>query len=154
METLVVLNVAPTTTPHYDLEYLPLADKYFQIKDLDIDKDHLKVFCQCRDNYVNGYDTIGLWESNLPIYFLPSMCIFLDIIHHCHANYDPNLRAVKSPNQTVLFTITADSINEMLQFQPSQDLTPISLGDFLEKSSKLSQSKISRLCQIFMDKQH
>ena len=59
-----------------------------------------------------------------------------------------------SPNQTVLFTITVDSINEMLQFQLSEDLIPISLGELLEKSSKLSQSELSRLCQTFMDKQH
>jgi len=60
METLVALNIAPITTSHRDLDYLPLADKDFKIKDLDIDKDHLKLFFQCRDNYLNGYDTIGL----------------------------------------------------------------------------------------------
>jgi len=38
METLVALSVAPITTPHCDLDYLPLADKDFQIKDLDTTK--------------------------------------------------------------------------------------------------------------------
>ena len=97
METPVVLNVPPITTPHHDLDYLPLANKDFQIKDLNTDKDHLKVFFQSRDNFMNGYDAIGLWESNLPMYFLSSVHIFPDIIHQCHANYDPNLRAIKSP---------------------------------------------------------
>ena len=73
METSVALNVAPITTTHCDLDYLPLANKYFQIKDLTTDKDHLKVFCQCRDNHLNGYDAMGLWESNLPMYFIPSV---------------------------------------------------------------------------------
>lgn len=114
METPMALCIAPITTPHHDLDYLPLADKDFQIKYLATDKDHLKVFCQWWDNYMNGYDTIGLWESNLPLYFLPSVCIFPDIIHQCHANYDPNLKAVMSPNQTIIFTFTAESINEML----------------------------------------
>ena len=81
METPVALNVAPITNPHRDLDYLPLADKYFQIKDLDTDKDYLKVFFQCWDNFMIGYDAIGLWESNLPMYFLPSVHIFPHIIH-------------------------------------------------------------------------
>lgn len=88
------------------------------------------------------------------MYFLPSVHIFPGIIHQYHANYDPNLRAVISPNQTVIFTITADSINEMLQFQPSQALIPISLGDLLERSSKLSQYELSRLGQTFIHKDH
>lgn len=119
METVVVLNIAPIITSHRDLDYLPLADKDLQIKDLTTDKDHLKVFFQCRNNHLNGYDAIGLWESNLPMYFLPSVHVFLDMIHQCHENYDPNHRAVMSPNQTAIFTIIVDSINEMLQFHPS-----------------------------------
>lgn len=103
---------------------------------------------------MNGSDTIGLWESNLPMYMLPSVRIFPDIIHQCHANYNPTLRVIMSTNQTVLFTITADSIIEMLHFQPSQDLTSISLGELLEKASKMSQSELSHLCQTFMDKKH
>ena len=119
METPVALNIAPITSPHHDLDYLPLGDKDFQIKDVTTDKYHLKVFFQCRDNHLSGHDAIGLWESNLPMYFLSSVHIFLDIIHQCHANYDPKLRAVMSPKQIVLFTIIVDSINEMLQFHPS-----------------------------------
>ena len=59
-----------------------------------------------------------------------------------------------SLNQTVLFIVTADSINKMLQFQPGQNLTPISLRELLEKASKMSQSELSHLFQTFMDKKH
>ena len=85
---------------------------------------------------------------------LPSVRFFPDIINQFQANYNPTLTAIMSPNQTVLFTITIDSINEMLQFQPGQDLSPISLGELLEKSSKISQSKLNRVHQTFMDKKH
>jgi len=34
METLVALDVAPINAPHRDLDYLPLTNKDFQIKDL------------------------------------------------------------------------------------------------------------------------
>ena len=71
METPVALTVASMNAPHKDLDYLPLADKDFQIKDLSTNKNHLKVFFQSRDNYMNGSDILGLWESNLPMYFLP-----------------------------------------------------------------------------------
>ena len=81
METLVVLNVTSFNAPHKDLNYLPLVDKDFQIKDLSTNKNHLKVFCQSKDNYLNISDILGLWESNLPRYFLPSIHVFPDIIH-------------------------------------------------------------------------
>lgn len=59
-----------------------------------------------------------------------------------------------SPNQTIIFTITADSINEMLRFRPGQNLTPISIGELLEKSTKKSSSELNRLCHTFIDRDH
>ena len=38
----------------------------------------------------------------------------------------------------------------MLQFHPSQALTPISIGNLLEKSTKLSQAKPNHFCQTFI----
>ena len=150
----MALNVAPLNAPHRDLDYLPLVDRYFQIKDLVLCESPLRIFCYCRDNYLKGSDIFGLWESNLPMYLLPSVHIFPEIIHYCDANYDPNLRAVLSPSQTILFPITAQSINEMLQFQPDQALTPLSMGELLEKYTKLSHEELSRLCQTFMLPEH
>jgi len=59
-----------------------------------------------------------------------------------------------SPNQTVLFPITIESINEMLQFHSSQALTPIFIGHLLEKSTKMSQSELEHLCQTFILNQY
>lgn len=59
-----------------------------------------------------------------------------------------------SLDQSVLFTIIVDSINEMLQLQPGQNLTPISIANLLEKSTKMSGYKLSRICHTFMDKNH
>ena len=66
----------------------------------------------------------------------------------------PNQRAVLSSSQTVLFPITAQSINEMLQFQPGQALTPLSMGELLEKSTKLSHEELSHICKTFMFPEH
>lgn len=88
------------------------------------------------------------------MYFLPSVHVFPDIIHHCCANYDPNQREVMSPSQTILFPITSQSINEMLEFHSSHALTPLSMGYLLEKAPQLSQSELIHICQMFMDPKH
>lgn len=98
METPVALNVPPVNVAHKDLDYLSLVDKEFQIKDLEHDNCPIKLYCWCWDDYINNSDTIGLWESNLPKYIFHSVHIFLDIIHQCQDNYNPNLRVVMSPN--------------------------------------------------------
>ena len=96
MEIPEALNVATLNAPHRDLYYLPLVDIYFQIKDLVLSENPLRIFCHCKDNYLKGADIFGLWESNIPMYLLPSVHIFPEIIHYCHENYDPNQRAVLS----------------------------------------------------------
>jgi len=111
----VPLNVLPISTPHRDLDHLPLADKDFQIKVISVEESPLKLCCRYRDQYLNNADKIGFWESNLPKYQFPNVHIFPKVVHYCHANYNLTLRAVISPNQTILLTITAKSINEMLQ---------------------------------------
>ena len=102
MEAPAALNVTPLNAPHRELEYFPLVDKDFQIKDLVFDESPLLSYCRCRDDYSKGLDVIGLWESNLPRYLIPSVLIFPEIIHYCHSNYDPTQRSVMSPDQSVL----------------------------------------------------
>jgi len=41
MEAPVALNVMPLNAPHKDLDWLPLADRDFQIKELSGDMDNL-----------------------------------------------------------------------------------------------------------------
>lgn len=109
------MDVRPITTPHLDLDHLPLANKDLQIKDTSIHESPLKLYCWYRDQYLNHDDKIHLWESNLPKYQFPEVHMFPEIVHYCHANYIPIQRAVMPPEQTILFIITAESINEMLQ---------------------------------------
>ena len=79
MEVHVALNVAPLNAPHRDLDYLSLLNKYFQIKDLVFSENPLRIHCRCRDNYLNGSDIIGLWESGLPRYLFPQSKSFLKL---------------------------------------------------------------------------
>ena len=81
MEALAALNITPLNAPHRELEYLPLVDKDFQIKDLCFDESPLLSFFHCRNDYSKGQDVIGLWESNLPRYLISSVINFPEIIH-------------------------------------------------------------------------
>jgi len=153
MDVPVVLDARPITTPHKDLDHLPLDDKDFHIKDLTFDETPLKLHYRYKDNYLNHVDKIGLWESNLPKYQFPSVHVFPEIIHYCHENYDPVLKVVMSSDQKILFTITAKSINEMLQLQPGQDLTTLSIPNFLERFTKLSFSRSTQFLQTFISKE-
>lgn len=92
----------------------------------------------------------GIWESNLPHYFLPYVNIFPDIIHLCAMNYDPNQRVVKSPSGSILFYITPDSINYMLNFKQTWLLFPLSMKHLLEEASWLPSPKIERIAKTFM----
>jgi len=119
MEAPAALNITPLNAPHNDLNWLPLADKDFQIKELFGDQNYLQSFFQVKDSHLNNSDILGIWESNLPIYFLPYVYVFPEIIHQCCAKYVPIHRAVMSPTKTMIFYITAKSINEMLHFKPT-----------------------------------
>ena len=62
MEVPVALNFVPINAPHKDLDYSPLADMHFQIKDLRLSENPLRIFFRCKDSYLNGFDIFGLWE--------------------------------------------------------------------------------------------
>ena len=127
MATPSALDVAPINTPNQELEALPLVDSDFLIQVFVGDRNHLQTFCQLRNSYLSNSDMYGIWESNLPIYFLPSVNFFPEIIHLCAENYDQSLIAVKSPSRSILFHITPDSINQMLNFKQTQLLFPFSI---------------------------
>jgi len=99
---------------------------------------------------LSNSDILGIWESNLPRYYLPSVNVFPDIIHQCCANYDPISKAVMTPSQTIIFYITAESINEMLHFHPARPLSPPSMGFLLEQGSQFPNAEIARISKLFM----
>lgn len=150
MATPAALNITPFNAPHKELEAMSLADKDHLIQDLVGDRNHLQTFCQVRNSFLNNCDMYGIWESNLPIYFLPSVKIFLEIIHLCAENYEPNQREIKSPSGRTLFHITLDSINQMLNFQQTQLLFPLSMKYLLDEGAKFSTSEIVRIAKVFM----
>jgi len=110
----------------------------------------LQAFCEIRNSYRSNTDVLGIWESNMPIYYLPSMNVLPDFIHLCCANYEPTQRAVMAPSGTILFYITPQSINEMLNFKPSRPLAPLTMKFLLDQGAKLPNLEITRIAQLFM----
>lgn len=98
MAAPVAMDVRPITTPHLDLDHLPLADKDFQIKDTSAYKVLLRLHCLSRDRYLNHSNGIGLWESNFPKYQFPQVHVSLEIVYMCHTCYIPSQRAIMSPD--------------------------------------------------------
>lgn len=64
----IAMDVRPVSTPHLDLDHLPLDDKDFQIKDTLVHESPLKLYFRYRDQYLNHADKINFWESNFPKY--------------------------------------------------------------------------------------
>ena len=54
------MDIRPITTPHLDLNHLPLDDRDFQIKDTTSTKLLLKIHCLRKDRHLKHIDDIGL----------------------------------------------------------------------------------------------
>lgn len=48
-----ILSENPLLTPHLDIDHLPLADKYFQIKDTSTSSHQLKLQYWSKDKFLN-----------------------------------------------------------------------------------------------------
>ena len=94
-------------------------------------------------------DDIHLWESNLPKYIFPQTFQFLEIIRLCQVNDLPNERALVTHNKEILFTIAAESINQMLQIKPRSDEAPLSVEILTELYLKLDFPKRFQIFQTF-----
>ena len=153
MEAPVALNIAPLNAPHKELEWQPLADRDFQMKEtIEVAmKYHITVINELRAKHLNGTDILRIWDSHLPIFYLPQVNVFPDLIHQCCANYDPNQRAVLSPSGSVLFYVTPEAINQILHFQLAKLLTPLSMQHLRDQGAKFSSAQITRVAQLFMD---
>ena len=55
-----------------------------------------------------------------------------------------------TPDYTVLFIIMVESISKILQLQPGQNLTPISVGDLLDRFPTITSIKLAQLFQTFI----
>jgi len=149
----VALNIAPLNAPQRELEWKALADMDYQIyeESLMSSKFHIYLLNELRDQHKAGTDILGIWDSFLPIFRLPQVLQFPELIHLCAQCYDPTQRAVLDPTGAVVFYITPEAIREMLYFKTKKKLVPLSLGDLIRKGAKLTDAQITKLNQLYTD---
>jgi len=129
---------------------MALAHRDFQIKYTSSPAYLLKLHYWSKDKFLNQNDDVHLWEFNLPKYSFPEVHPFCDIIHFYHACYIPRQRPIGAPNQQLLFTITIESINQMMQVQPNPNETSLSISDLLDLYVKLDLAKMAQIFQTFI----
>ena len=155
METLVApvaLNVAPLNSPQRELEWQDLADLDYQISEdsLTHSKFHLHLLNELKAKHEDMTDILGIWDSFLPIFRLPQVNQFPDLIHLCVVCYDPTQRVVLDPSGSVVFYITPEAIREMLQFKTEKKLVPLSLLDLINQGARmLTDAQITKLNQLY-----
>ena len=149
----VALNIAPLNVPQRELEWQPLADLDYQISEeiLIHNKYHIHLLNELRIKHEAGIDVLGIWDSFLPIFKLPQVNQFPELIHLCAECYDPTQRAVLDPSGSAVFYITPEAIREMLQFKTQKKLVPLSLSDLIKQGARLTDSQVTKLNQLYID---
>jgi len=151
----VALNVTPLNAPQRELDWQDLADLDYQISEDAPSKCtfHIHLLNELRAKHRDGTDILGIWESSLPIFKMPQVNRFPDLIHLCAACYDPVQRAVLNPQGAVVFYTTPEAIREMVQFKAQRELVPLSLLDLINQGAKvLTEAEILKLNQLFIKK--
>ena len=68
----------------------------------------------------------------------------------CQSYYSPELRAMVNAEKEVLFTVTTESINQMLQLQPKPNAIPFSIESLTKFYLDLYFPKRFQIFQTFM----
>jgi hypothetical protein len=103
-----------------------------------------------KDTFLDQSDEIGLWESNLPLYLFPQIYHFPEFSLKCQAHYLPNQRAIVSSSGETLFTITSETIDQMMQVPRAESLSLFSIEVLTELYQKLSFPQRAQIFEIFL----
>jgi hypothetical protein len=114
----------PFVPPPVDLDKLPLVDKDRLIADTVCSFDFSDLQSWLREVFLDQSDEVGLWESNLPLYMFPQVHHFPEFALKCRAHYIPEQRAIISSLGDVLFFITPEDIDSMLQITRPDSVVP------------------------------
>jgi len=135
--------------PSVDLDHIPLADRDYRINQAQCDCDFLELYCWLEDKHADKIDEIGLWESNIPHYIFPLTFQAPEFTRRCQACYVLAQRAIIAPTSDILFTITAQSIHQMMLASTMENNTPFSLEALTQLYQKMdftTRARILRSC--------
>jgi hypothetical protein len=140
----------PFLPPPVDLDRIPLADKDYLIADTRCDFDFADLQSWLKEVFLDQSDEIGLWESNLPLYLFPQIHHFPEFALKCQAHYIPEQRAIVSSSGEILFLITPETIDQMMQISRADSASPFNLEIITELYQKLSFPQRAQIFELFL----
>jgi len=155
MENPEILNVTPLNAPQREQEWQDLADLDYQISEAYRERTtpHIQLLNELRAKHRDGTDILGIWESALPLFKMPSCIQFPDLIYLCASQYEPSQRAVVNHEGEIVFYTTPQAIRDMVQFKTDKPMVPLSLLDLINQGQKtLTEAEILRFNQLFIHK--
>jgi hypothetical protein len=136
--------------PPVDLDRIPLADKDYLITDTKCDFDFADLQSWLKEVFLDQSDEIGLWESNLPLYLFPQIHHFPEFALKCQAHYIPEQRAIVSSSGEVLFLITPETIDQMMQISRADSASPFNLEILTELYQKMTFPQRAQIFELFL----
>jgi hypothetical protein len=100
--------------------------------------------------FLDQSDEIRLWESNVPLYLFSQIYHFPEFTLKCQAHYLPSRRAIISSSGETLFTITPETIDQMMQIPRADSLSPFSVEIITEMYQKLSFLQRAQIFEFFL----
>ena len=138
-------SLNPLIHPPLDLDHIPLADRDYKIFEMQCEFKLFELYYVIEDKFVDKTDEIGLWEFNLPHYIYPQTFHSPEATRKCQAWYVPNQREIIAPTGEIIFTITAKTLDQMMQAPSIETNTPFSIKALTELYQKLYFSKRARI---------
>jgi hypothetical protein len=139
----------PFVPPPVDLDKVPLVDKDRLIADTICSFDFSDLQAWLREVFLDQSDEVGLWESNIPLYMFPQVHHFPEFALKCRAHYVPEQKAIVSSLGNVLFFITPEDIDQMLQVTRLDSVTPFNLEVLIELYQKMTFPQRAHIFELF-----
>jgi hypothetical protein len=140
----------PFLPPPVDLDKIPLVDKDRLIVDTICDFDFLDLHSWIWEVFLDQSDEIRLWESNLPLYLFPQIHHFPEFTLKCQAHYVPEQKAIISSSGDVLFFITPEDIDQMMQIPHAESVSPFNLEILTELYQKMTFPQRAHIFELFL----
>jgi hypothetical protein len=128
----------PFIPPSVDLDKIPLVDKDRLIADTICGFEFSDLQSWLWEVFLDQSDEIGLWESNLPLYLFPQIQHFPEFALKFQAHYIPNQKAIISSSRDVLFFITPEDIDQMMQITCAESASLFNLEILTELYQKMA----------------
>jgi len=120
--------VRPVQPPVISAENSPLVDLDYRILDPNVEFNLFDVYNWRYGKSVEKSDKdIPIWESNLPRYIVPLTHSVSEFIRLCQAYYMLEQRCIVNKEKDILFYITEESINSMLQMNHDPNSASLSI---------------------------